>query len=347
MIKYSASYSRMRGLKGKLPEKDLLEGFLSAPDTQVIVSVLNRTAYGDQILDSADIRQVEHNLKQDLILSYIKILAFMTGKSAYFVKTLLGRFELLNLKSIIRSLVQKSAEANSAEVFIFSLGKYHTIPVEKALKAGDLESCIALMERTPFARPLEIGYQQYKAEGNLFPLELALDLDYYERLWRAMDNLGPLDKRNAARILGVQYDITNLLWILRYKEYYKFTPERIFQYTIPHGWNIRWDTLLKIASEGDLVGTITALRLKPYDDLLRSVTQVNGSFIMGVELSLLRYLYRECLSMFMKFPLQMAPILAFSILKEMQIRDIVTVLSGINRGLSQERIRAYMITLQR
>jgi V/A-type H+-transporting ATPase subunit C len=277
----------------------------------------------------------------------MKILTFLRGRPARFLEALLGKFELLNLKSIIRSLAGGDDRTpDSVEMFIFPLGKYHTIPIEEALNAADLENLIALMGKTPFARPLEIGYQQYESEGKLFPLELALDLDYYERLWQSMDALGPLDKHNAGRLLGIQYDAINLVWILRFKEYYGFSPEQIFQYIIPHGWKINEDIFWEIAADGDVIGAIVSLHLEPYDNLLRSVPQVNSSSILGVELCLLRYLYLESLGTFMKFPLQAALLLAFLICKEMEIRDIVTVLAGRHLGMPQERIRSYMITLQ-
>ena len=345
MIKYPASYARMRGLKGKLIGKAQLESFLGAPDTGAITSVLGQTVYGEQLRGSTALPWIEHGLKQDLAVSYIKILTFLKGRSNRFVKALLDKFELINLKSIIRSFVHSSAVEKSIEPFIFSLGKYHTIPIGEALEADDLENCIALMERTPFSRPLEIGYQQYESEGKLFPLEFALDLDYYERLWEALDALGPLDKHNAGRLMGIQYDITNLIWIFRFKEYYGFSPEQISQYIIPHGWKIHGDIFREIAAYSDVADAITALQVSPYDDLLRSVSRVGDSFILGVELHLLRYLYHESLQIFMRFPLQAAQLIAFFICKEMEIKDIITVLAGKHLGLPQERIRPYMITL--
>ena len=345
MIKYPASYARMRGLKGKLLGKAQLEGFLGASDTDSIISVLAQTVYGEQLRDATELPWIEHGLKQDLAVSYMKILTFLRGRAGRFVETLLGRFELLNLKSIVRSFAQRSTTADSVEPFIFSLGKYHTIPVEAALEADNLEKFIALMGRTHFARPLEIGYQQYESEGKLFPLELALDLDYYERLWKASDALGPLDKHNAGRLMGIQYDITNLVWIFRFKEYYKLSQEQIFQYIIPHGWKIHGNVFREIASSNNMAEAVMALQVGPYDDLLRSASRVDGSFILGVELRLLRYLYRESLGIFMKFPLQAAQLIAFFICKEMEIKDIITVLVGKHIGLPQERIRSYMITL--
>lgn len=349
MVKYPASYARMRGLKGKLLGREQLEGFLGASDTGAIISALSGTVYAEHLRDSTDLLQIEHGLKQDLVVSYIKILRFLRGRSARFVETLLGRFELFNLKSVIRSLARsdkRKLEGDPVEPFIFSLGKYHTIPIEEALEADDLESCIALMKKTPFARPLEIGYQQYEEEGKLFLLELALDLDYYDRLWKSLDALGPLDKYNAARLMGIQYDTTNLLWILRFREYYDLSPEQIFQYIIPHGWKIRGDLFWEVAEESDVTAAIVKRQISPYDDLLSSVKRVDGSFILGIELSLLRYRYRESLGIFMKYPLQAAQLIAFFTCKEMEIRDIITTLAGRQLELPQERIKDYMVTLQ-
>jgi V/A-type H+-transporting ATPase subunit C len=345
MVKYPPSYARMRGLKGKLIGQAQLESFLGTSDTGAITSVLGQTAYGDHLRDATSIPWIEHGLKQDLVECYVKILVFLRGRAGRFVEALLRKFELLNLKSIVRSFVHGSIIEEPVQSFIFSLGKYHTIPIQEALKADDLESLIALMERTPFSRPLEIGYQQYESAGRIFPLELALDLDYYERLWEALDALGPFDKHSASRLMGIQYDITNLVWIFRFKEYYGFSPEQIYQYIIPHGLRIHGDVFREIAASDDVVESVVNLRVKPYDDLLRSVPRVDNSFILGAELDLLRYFYRESLKIFMKFPFQAAQLIAFFVCKEMEIKDIITILSGKHLGLSQERIRSYMITL--
>ena len=121
--------------------------------------------------------------------------------------------------------------------------------------------------------------------------------------------------------------------------------EQIFQYIVPHGWKVHRDMLLRLAEESSIIEAIIELKISPYDELLKSVPQTDGNLITNIELHLLRYLYRESLEVLMKFPLQSALLVAFFIMKEMQIRDIITVLTGSNPGVSQERIRSYMITL--
>jgi len=345
MIEYSAPYARMRGIKGKLFDKTQLEGFLGAPDARSIVASISRTISQGQDQDFMDVFHVEHRLKQELIISYTKILTFLKGKPANFIKLLLGRFELLNAKSIIRFIANKSNTNISVEPFIYSLGKYHTIPLKDALEAGDLKNLTNIMKRTPFGRPMEIGYNQYEASGTIFSLELALDLDYYKRVWDSIQALGVMDKTNAIYLLGTQFDILNILLIYRFKEYYKLPPEQIIQYAIPYGWMININTIQKIALENDVLRTIIENGISPYDSILESIVPIDGNLIIGAEVSLFRYLYKESIKAFMNFPLQIVPLLAFFIIQEMQVRDIITILTGRNLGLTIDRIRAYLITL--
>ena len=65
MIKYPASYTRMRALKGRLLKKDYLTGLLQMSDIHSISSALDDTVYGEQIRHAEDLNQIEHGLKQD------------------------------------------------------------------------------------------------------------------------------------------------------------------------------------------------------------------------------------------------------------------------------------------
>jgi len=346
MIEYSAANARMHGLKGKLLSADEYDALLQASDIQACLSVLSRSAYNESIQDLTDLDQIEHSLKQDFVSSCIKIITFLTGKAPYgFFGTLISKFDLINLKSIIRALVKRSSLETVSKPFIISLGRYHVIPIEKILEVNSLDSLVTLMRNTPFARALEIGYQQYETEQKSLSMELALDFDYYMNMWQFLDNLDSADKRNTGNLLGTQCDIFNLVWIMRFREYYGFPPEQISQYIIPHARKIDTNVFWKIVGDNDITGAIVNLELHPYDEIIRSITQVDGNKILSIELELLRYLRRMSLRAIIRFPLQAASLMAFFILKELEIRDIIAILTGKNLDLSQERIKSHLITL--
>jgi vacuolar-type H+-ATPase subunit C/Vma6 len=346
MIAYSAANARMHGLKGKLLGADEYDALLQASDVQSCLTVLSRSAYNESIQDFTELNQIEHGLKQDFVLSYIKIISFLTGKKPHrFFEVLISKFDLINLKSIVRSLVKKTNPETVSEPFIISLGRYHVIPIEQALRANTFDNLITVMRNTPFAHALEMGYQQYESEQKSLPLELALDFDYYLNMWQVLDELDSADKRNTMNLLGTQCDIFNLVWIMRFREYYGFPSERISQYIIPRARKINKHVFWKIAGDSDITGAIVNLGLHPYDGIIRSVTQVDDNQILSIELELFRYLRRLSLSNIIKFSLQSSSLVAFFILKEIEIRDIITILTGKHLGLSQERIKSHLITL--
>jgi V/A-type H+/Na+-transporting ATPase subunit C len=346
MIEYSAANARMHGLKGWLLTAEDYDALLQASDVQACLSILSRSAYSENIQDLTDLAKVEHALKQDFALSCMKIASFLTGKnSSDFFKTLISRFDLINLKSVIRAIINKSDPKIVSEPMIISIGKYHIIPIEKILEVSTLESLLSSIHGTQFAHALGLGYQQYEMEQKSFLLELVLDFDYYRKLLLALGKLNTVDKHNTGELLGIQCDVLNLLWIMRFKEHYGFSPEQISQYIIPHARRVRASSALKIAGESDVIGTIIGLKISPYDEIVKSATKINESMILGVELALLRYLRYMCSTAFVKYPLQAAPLMAFFILKEMEIKDIITILNGKQLGLSQERIKSHLITL--
>jgi V/A-type H+-transporting ATPase subunit C len=336
----------MRALKGRLLEQAQMESLLMSPDIQSFMSILNQTDYVDHVQNLTDPTQIEHGLKQNLILTYIKILTFLSGKPARFVATLLERFELINVKSIIRSLMREANLTDTSAPFMFSLRKYHTIPIESVLEARDLESFMKLMKNTQFARSLEIGYQHYEAEKSSLPLEIALDLGYYARLQESFDSLGLIDKGKANEFLRMQYDIINLVWMLRFKEYYRLSPEQIFQYIIPNGWKIQGQVFWKIIGSSDMLGSIKEHFVHPYDHVLESITPVDDNSILGVELALLRYLYHQSLKALQGFPFHIASFIGFFVMKEMEIKDIMTIMDGKNLELSQDRIKKHLVILK-
>ncbi len=345
MITYSAPYARMRALKGKFLGQAQIESLLQSPDVQSVMTLLSQTDYWEQIQNSSTSREIEHGLKQNLILNYIKILTFLKGRPARFITTLLEKFELINVKAIIRSLINKSLPIEKSSPFIFSLGKYHKIPIAKALEARDVRNLLNVLENTPYFRPIEIGYQQFEEEKSSLPLEIALDLDYYSRLQSDFNSLSIIDRIIAGRLLGIDYDIINLTWMIRFKEYYQLSPERIYQYILPNGWRIQGQVFWKIIAGDNILNSIKDNRVRPYDRVLTTSEPINDNADLGAEITLLRFLYNQSVKALQGFPLHIASFLGFFVMKEMEIRDIITIFNGKNLELPQDQIRKYLITL--
>jgi len=268
----------------------------------------------------------------------------MRGRSAHFIEDSLGRFDLYNTKTIIRSLIKGINISDNSSTQIYTLGKYHKIKIQEAIGARDLAGFVEVMKNSPFASSLNIGYDQYESESDLMSLEIALDLGYYSRLQEAFDSLGPFDKSGAKRLIGMHYDMMNITWMLRFREHYKFTPEQIFQYILPYGWKFKPPVFWKIIGSSNIIEALQERYMHPYDQVLASAEPIDGNPILGAEIALMKFFYQESIKSLRGYPLQIAPIFGFFVMKEMEIRDITTILSSKTLGLSQDRIRTHLIT---
>jgi vacuolar-type H+-ATPase subunit C/Vma6 len=51
------------------------------------------------------------------------------------------------------------------------------------VESGSVGTAIDLLQGSPYEEALSFAMKRYSAEQNLFPLEVALDLNYWRRLW--------------------------------------------------------------------------------------------------------------------------------------------------------------------
>ncbi|RKY78589.1 hypothetical protein DRQ12_05710 [candidate division KSB1 bacterium] len=335
MSEYAAAYGRMRALKGKLLSREEFDTLLKAPVLNEAVAFV-RTHTGVEISDTTSLSQIEHKLKESLLVDYLKIIKFLDGGPAEVVKCLISRFELINLKAIFHS---KMAGVKLSEEFIFDLGPHCTINLENLLRAQNLEECFEICEITMYKTTAALLSRSFK-DGKPYPLCLTLDLDYYQRLHNSLSRLSYFDKQNAEIFLGTQIDVLNILRFLRLKFNYSFSPGEIFHYILPYGLKFTKALFWKIAEAED---PISLFKLKPYNQILTALQGANVA--LDAEIALNRYLFNFAKRKIIgTSPFQITPLLAFFMLKEFEIRDIISILNGKKLGLEPAEIKKHLIT---
>ena len=107
------------------------------------------------------------------------------------------------------------------------------------IESGSIAAAVELLRGTGYHEVLISALKRYNTEQSLFPLEVALDLHYWRRLWQETLNLQGLDQSQAMRIIGSLLDMTNLMWAIRYRVYQQLSEEELINYTLPFGYRLR------------------------------------------------------------------------------------------------------------
>jgi V/A-type H+-transporting ATPase subunit C len=262
-----------------------------------------------------------------------------------FVHALSERFEIENLKNAFRLWFDRRVRGRSIEVargYLLRRRIRHAIDLEAIINSDTLEQVAESLENTPFAAIVRQQAAAVMETASLFPLELALDRFLYSRLTQAADRLGARDREIARRIIGVEIDLQNVGWLIRFKNFYSLEVDRALGYTLPGGLNLKPELMRQTYAAERTDRQISALVGKRYPEiapLLASQEQTKFSArLTMIERILEQIMNIEVRKILTGYPFTIGIILAYFILKSNEIRKIMTVLNAKFYDWPEERI---------
>jgi vacuolar-type H+-ATPase subunit C/Vma6 len=183
--------------------------------------------------------------------------------------------------------------------------------------------------------------KRYTVEGSLFPLEVALDLDYWRRLWRDVDRLTGTDRAQARRIVGSLLDVTNLMWAIRYRVNHHLSEEEIINYTLPFGYRVHDEDVRAIAAGADIAQLV--MRIYPGIEGVGELLRAPQDGLPQLEAQFQRHVVQECRTAFVGYPFHVGVPAAYLILTEFEIQDLTVLVEAKSSQMPAERFCPYLL----
>ncbi len=316
----------------------------AAKDLEAVYSVLGQTRYGALARDlshTEDMISVEFRLLSDELATYQLVLEHTGGPPRRVVETLMSRHEVEKLKVLLRLWHTKDPRA---EHLAFPGVICRPLPAESIRHARSLDELIGLLDDTPYGRPLKVAAAAYAAEGNLFYLESALDVDYYDRLWTAIGTLGFGDRERARSLVGLEIDIENIRWMLRLQHYYKMPLGEMLALLIPNGARVDELFVRRAAGGADFKSVIAAAvggLVRDFPDVVPVETESAGLEMM--EEVLWHYFLSEIRRGMHGYPFTITTVMGYLKLAEVERRNLACLLNGKRYRLAPEEIERNLI----
>jgi vacuolar-type H+-ATPase subunit C/Vma6 len=208
----------------------------------------------------------------------------------------------------------------------YPLGSMTVLRAQTMLDAGSVAAAIDLLRGTLYYDPLSSALKRYTSEQSLFPLETALDLGYWRRLWTEARKLSGEDQRQAARVVGALVDANNIMWAIRYRVYQDLSEEELINYTLPFGFRVRDEDIRALAAGADVVSVVT--RLYPEIADASALLQEPRGGLPGLEVQLKRHVMRQCLAAFVGNPFHIGLPLAYLVLIDLEVQDLTVLVEA-------------------
>jgi vacuolar-type H+-ATPase subunit C/Vma6 len=224
---------------------------------------------------------------------------------------------------------------------LFPLGADTVIPAQAMVESGNIASAVDLLNGTPYEEVLAFAMKRYSTEQNLFPLEIALDLSYWRRLWAETKKLTGADREHGVRIIGALLDMNNLMWAVRYKVYHKLSEEEIINYTLPFGYHVQDSDIRAIAAGADIAATVS--RLYPDIPDVNSLLEDPKTGLPKLEVILKRILLKHCLAAFVGSPFHIGIPLAFLVISDLEAQDLIVLIEAKSTNLGEDDFRPFLL----
>jgi V/A-type H+-transporting ATPase subunit C len=330
---YAAVQGYIRSRLSRLPDGAIWDRLIEASSLTEIGQSLGGTAMAPAV--DRDGRISLQILRGEIAAAGRALVRFLPRKSRELVAWYIQRFEIENLKTVLRAL-HYQVDRRCALAVLIPLRSTRR-RWEALLEAGSVDTVVDQLRESPYGRPLQNAMERYQKERRLFYLEVALDLFYFQKLVRLIESQSGRDEAEARRSLGRWIGVQNLLWAYRYKIYGRMPPEEILNYTLHHAFEAGLDTVRRVAlcSPPAVEAERLGFRISP------GVPE--GEVLTQIEILAERERFRYATTTIRRPLFHVGGALAYLWLFESEVRDLTVIVEGKTAGFTGAEIAGRLL----
>lgn len=325
--------TRVSLLRGRLWPAAQVAGLVDAPDEELPGRLERRGlgllvgGYGDDDPRSLEARLVAILLDETRIL-----LRPLAGAACNFLRYWTDRFEVSNVKSLIRA---KMAGENAAVTAtrLLDLGSFGRLDADALMRAEDVTELMRRLERTPYAEIVRNARQAFEESHDPFILDATLDRAYYDGLIRRARAIEAAVDGGLRRLMADLVDRTNLVWLLRYRFNYGLPPAQVYYLLLTPGYRLTPALLRQLVGRDGVAAVLAGLP----EDL--AVPLAGASGIPDIAGRLERRALAHARTLLDRGGDPLSRALAYLILREAGLRSLRGILRGRRLGLARDDLR--------
>jgi vacuolar-type H+-ATPase subunit C/Vma6 len=349
LSKYAFINAKLRARISKILPDSKFEELAKASSLDDALALLRDTPFaGIEEIYSAtgDLKQAELELLKNEIELYRNIKEYLHHSSGELVDALLTQFEIDNLKNAIRLFFDRKIRKRSVDSgihYIIYDRIIHDIPFDIIVNADSFDEIAGVCEGTPYSQIIKKYSHTVESKGSLFRMEIAFDHYYYSNLMTAIRKLDRKDRSIAERLAGVEIDLQNINWIIRFKNFYDLPFEAALAAIVPGGLNLDKSIFNQLYEAENVTSVLQGFVKSKYSGLstlLSSKTSDSTSRLLLIRRILEEIMKNEVDRILVGDPFNVGIILAYFILKRNELKKVRTILNAKHYHIEHERIES-------
>ena len=344
---YAFINAKLRARISKLLPESLFVQMARAYSLQESLALLRGTPYAvlDEIYrTTGDLKLGELELLKEEVRNFLEVGKYIQGAPFGIVEALLLQYEIENVKNALRLFFDRKIRGRRVDESVLYLLRdriLNEISVDGIVNAENLGEVLQALGSAPYRSIVAERGEAVLSEGSLFRLEIAFDHFYYAHLLSAAGELQSRDRIEALRIIGVEIDLININWIIRFRRFYNLSIQEVMSLIIPGGYHLKSERIQEAYTSQNMTQILQEVVRSDYPGLgalLSSQAQDSTSRLLLVERVLERILMYETRRILMGYPFTIGVVLSYFIFKKSEIRKVRAVLNAKLYRIPEERI---------
>jgi V/A-type H+-transporting ATPase subunit C len=314
--------TRVAILRSRLLPEEEIEALIVEPREEGLSLRL-----GIDLTDSAfDAARIERAMMRSLLSDLAILLRPLRNSARAFFMFWSRRFELFNLKALIRGKLLGLPDAE-IERHLQDMPAFTVLQHDRLLRAENVAELLRQIEAGPYADIARQARRVLEERQDTMAVEAAIDQRYFAGLIKRAHQLDKVDMEAVHNLLGSQADHLNLSWLLRYRFAYELSPTETYYYLIHHGYRLNRDLLLHLV---ELQEYAQVVELLP-DSLNRALGNAREPFEIERRLELM--VMRRAADTLAHSSSVIARALAYLMLRESELNRLRAITLGKRLGL--------------
>ena len=345
---YGYINARVRALQGRLVSGRGCAAGLATASLEEFTSFLGSTSYAPAIAEALTVTKgiagVEEGLRRDFQRTIDHVVRIAGGHPRQLLTIVLGRWELFNVKTVLRGL-HAGVGLDRVMGSTIPFGRLDEAALKELSRQGDVGRAIDLLAqwRLPYAAALRGAYPGYRDRNDLHVLETALDRSSFAAALRVLDP-GRSDDAVVADQLGREIDVILIGYALR-AMHHGAPPGDLGEVFIPGGRTVTREVFSRLCAARDIAEFTAAMPRPAYAACLSEQMTRSLEFrrLFALDRALQSCLIRETLRLTLRDPLSIAFTIGFLWRKTTEITNLRVIARGKYAALPREEIVALMV----
>lgn len=295
-------------------------------------------------LDHTGVDAVQRLAVQDLIDELSGLIALLSGAGARLLYWLLVRFQVENLKVVLRIRLSKSPQEDINRHLVALPGRM-ALDVPGLSSAESLDDLIRLLPRGLLRESLERAVERYGEQTRPFFFEAVLDREYLQALLEKVEDLSEKDREAVRPMFRQEIDIFHLMLVVRGRFHYRLASEMLAPLHIL-GARISRDLFMQMLNDQDLPTAVHRAAEFVFDSSPLPSSDRQGAVIDPAALEHLAWkrFARLANNAFRQSHLGLGAVIGYTGIRRVEVANLITVSEGVRKGMPAEAVRGRTIS---